>query len=116
MVFPFKAERYNSIIKLVKTGMKQVDVARTLGMEQYTVHSAVNRARRIGDLPKKKYTDSHFYYAAQMRHGGTGSLKELMSTMDVKAAQWLIDETPEGCTITDTLRGIVQDAYEESKE
>lgn len=112
MAYPFNAERYARIVAMLKEGKRQADVARELGLPRYTIYNTVERARRVGDLNARSPKVDYHFNKARTLHGATGSLKGLMRDLSAEASEWLIDETPEGATIADTIRAIVQDAYE----
>ena len=99
-------EKTDVVISLVKSGLSQGEIVRQTGWNHSTVGGIIQRARKRGDVPMPK-----------LRPGITsapcGRVRRTLERQDVHFLKWLIDATPEGCTLVDTLIAIAIDAYAE---
>jgi hypothetical protein len=77
------------------------EIADAVGTDSSHVWRTASRLGRMGDLRK--------IYAVRDQSGLRVSFPA-----DVRA--WLKAETPEGATVADLIRAIVQDAYDDAKE
>lgn len=106
-------DRYNAVMDLYEKGMSQADIARRFGVAVWVVQKVVARARRIGDARANSGQNANYYEVARRKHGSVGSIRAVMAALSPGAAQWLINETPHGATVSDVLAAVVNDAYME---
>lgn len=120
-------ERYNDrwqriplkrVAELIEEGRTVEEIAEVFAVPTAKAVNWCWRARKEGLAPPKlKAGASGFYYIDNRarRHAGVppGSMVNVLGPLDEPMLNWLIQQTPDGATVADTIRAIVIDAYQE---
>jgi hypothetical protein len=111
---------FGLVVEMVQAGKAHDDVAKRFGVPVRKAKVWIQKARRDGLLPRREpagMAGRHYADNMYRRHKGPrlGSFENLLGPLDRPLLDWLIDETPKGATIADTVRAIVIDAYHEHK-
>lgn len=108
------------IKRLALTGMSGRAIAAELGIQRTTVNRITMRLRDSGILPKfaPKSASCVVRYRMRVRSGKEfrGSFRQILDHLDPKIGTWLVDQTPDGAVIADTIRAIIVDAYHEEEK
>lgn len=88
------------VVAMLKDGMRSSEVAALTGLATGTVNGYAAWARRKGAL----------------NYRTTGRAENVVAGLSFEVASWLASITPEGADVSDTIRSILVDAYEEEKD
>ena len=84
-------------MNLINLGHSRETVAHRMGISEGAVRSHLSRARSAG---------------AAVRDDSAG---QAMMHLSDEVLRWLAEITPAGCKVSDTIRGIIVDAYQEAQ-
>lgn len=103
--------RWQEIADLRAKGYRQVQIARLLGVTRQAVHDAVRRADDKGVVIEThiQFPESYISKAGKK----SGSMGQLQRKLPTEVFKWLVDQTPEGAVVGDTIVAIIVDAYHE---
>lgn len=103
--------RWEEVSSLHAKGYRQVQIARLLGVTRQSVHDALRRAEVKGASISKnvKFPDQMICKAGKK----SGTMSDLQRQLPIEALKWLIDITPPGAVVGDTIAAIIVDAYNE---
>lgn len=114
------SKRRAKVAALIKSGMPAAEIAVRLDIPQRMVTNDAVKARKLGWLPPafdrtdpRKRALNRMKY--QMRLAGTyaGNMTDAFALLAPDAQDWLIEQTPKGCTIAEIIAGIITDAQQE---
>lgn len=92
-----RKERVAEADRLRQEGMTPNQIAASMGISKFTVYGYLSEAERE-------------------RHGAKIDKRhKALSELPEEVRRWLTEITPEGATVSDTIRAIITDAYSEEK-
>lgn len=94
-------------IDLYKGGTPITDIAAALGIKYVTVTSNLTRARQQGRLPaiERRYVPK--------ASRPVGRMSQVLDRLPPEIYDWLVDQTPDGMTLSEAAGAIITDAYYE---
>lgn len=101
--------RWQEISDLHAKGYKQVQIARLLGVTRQAVHDALRRANDKG-VEIENYIVWPEQYISRIGKK-SGSMQQLYRKLPSDTFKWLLDATPPGAVVGDTIAAIIYDAY-----
>lgn len=114
------------VVDLALAGRRKGEIAAALGVSVFTVSRRIGLARSRGILPadfviasnlKRKPRGGHLPSVDVLRSNGHyesgGGIHQLLKSLPLPVAHWLIDAIPPGATVCDMLRAFITDAYNE---
>ena len=100
----------DALILRMSRNTKQIELARQFQISVSSVNYLVNDGKRPQKPPK---TLAHVLRESRKQ---AGHLRECLIKEPVDFVNWLLAETPDGCTIAETMLAIARDAYAEAME
>jgi len=103
----------NRVVELYKQGASRTEIAAIVGISITTVARAIRRARNNGELPEKQPADPTAKLHHTLKQGGVvkGSVSKMLLAMPKPVQHWVMDNTPEGATVSDFAAAVLMDAY-----
>lgn len=115
-----------SVVPLLLAGKTISEVAQALAADENAIRQRLHRARAIGlikpdfkiasrvpRLPRKGVRPSLACRQSRGEFVVGGGIVQMVAGLPEGIQDWLIDSIPEGATLTDLLRAIITDAYNE---
>jgi transposase len=104
-------ERARQVAPLVRSGMRQKEIAAQQGVSEAQIVKCVRRARDLGLLPHKKRQEA----TSILSQVPLGRLWDKANQLDDKIQRWIVSNTPEGVTLADFAVACIVDSYHEEK-
>lgn len=108
--------RWKTVAAMMNAGKSRQEVAEALSLTPPRLAQDIYLARQAELIPafeaKTTPKDKAVYL---MKNGGKriGSLMLVFDTMSEETARWLVEQVPDGGTLSETIAAIITDAYHE---